>query len=219
MEKRWQCHFRDAADQLFQSRKPVHWKCGEKWFSTLHVNCSEHCCWTILQPRPSCSECYRWVVHKLLFVLFISCTQIVFLVVENPVNCLLLLNWTTLNHTGLSNFIVYGRMCVRGGGRGEFHYLILTALCSSNVYVFTDIYCTAENNKLSDLLFCLTGRSQIPAQVEIILSPINQVAVSGKTSSVTFECFGSGRYYFSMGVISVGLLYGMIVIIYCCYLN
>lgn len=108
---------------------------------------------------------------------------------------------------------------MRGGGRGEFHYLILTALCSSNVYVFTDIYCTAENNKLSDLLFCLTGRSQIPAQVEIILFPINQVAVSGKTTTVTFECFGSGRYYFSMGVISVGLLYSMIVIIFCCYLN
>lgn len=43
------------------------------------------------------------------------------------------------------------------------------------------------------LAVSVTGRSQIPAQVEIILSPINQVAVSGKTSSVTFECFGSGR--------------------------
>ena len=34
----------------------------------------------------------------------------------------------------------------------------------------------------------------IPSTPNIILGPTNQVAIKGKTSSVTFECFASGRY-------------------------
>lgn len=46
----------------------------------------------------------------------------------------------------------------------------------------------------ASVLVSVTERISIPSQVEIIFAPTNQVATSGITgSSVTFECFGSGR--------------------------
>lgn len=52
-------------------------------------------------------------------------------------------------------------------------------------------------SKFSQIIVILIGiitvRDPVPPQSEIILGPINQVAISGQTSSVVFECFGSGR--------------------------
>ena len=44
------------------------------------------------------------------------------------------------------------------------------------------------------LSFAARDPSVIPRTPNIILGPTSQVAIARKTSSVTFECFASGRY-------------------------